>query len=68
MKKYIKVAILGCTGYAGIELVNILYNHPNVEISFLGSINNAGKKINLFDKRFKYFKTPIIKNLYNLSI
>ena len=45
MKKYIKVAILGCTGYAGIELVNILYNHPNVEISFLGSINNAGKKI-----------------------
>ena len=32
MNKKIKAAVLGCTGYTGLELVNILNNHPNVII------------------------------------
>ena len=37
MSKKISVAILGSTGYVGIELVKILSKHPNVEIVFLGT-------------------------------
>lgn len=41
----IKAAILGATGYAGIELVRLLTNHPEVSIEILGSQSFAGKKI-----------------------
>ena len=40
-----KVGILGATGYTGLELIKILLNHPNMEISYLGSISNKGKKV-----------------------
>ena len=53
MNNKIKAAILGCTGYTGLELVNILKNHPNVILSFLGSQNHAGAYINTFDTRLK---------------
>ena len=43
MNEVIKAAVLGCTGYTGLEIINILKNHPNVTLSFLGSKNNAGK-------------------------
>ncbi len=32
MNNEIKAAVLGCTGYTGLELVNILIKHPNVAI------------------------------------
>ena len=41
----IKAAVLGATGYAGIELVRLLTNHPNVSIEILGSQSFAGQKI-----------------------
>ena len=41
----IKAAVLGATGYAGIELVRILSNHPEVSIEVLGSQSFDGKKI-----------------------
>jgi len=41
----IKVAVLGATGYAGIELVRLLTNHPEVSIEVLGSQSFSGKKI-----------------------
>ena len=44
----IKVAILGSTGYVGIELVKILSLHPNVIINFLGSENTYNKEISSF--------------------
>ena len=53
MDKIIKVAVLGCTGYTGIELVNILDNHPNVILSFLGSQSHSGEYITLFDERLR---------------
>ena len=43
MKK--KVAILGATGYTGLELIRILINHPSLEIHFLGSTRYNGKKL-----------------------
>lgn len=41
----IKAAVLGATGYAGIELVRILSRHPEVSIEILNSKSFAGKKI-----------------------
>lgn len=38
-----KIAIIGATGYTGSELVRILHNHPEVEISVITSESKAGK-------------------------
>lgn len=41
----IKAAVLGATGYAGIELVRLLTNHPEASVELLGSQTFAGQKI-----------------------
>ncbi|MBE7045368.1 MAG: N-acetyl-gamma-glutamyl-phosphate reductase [Ruminococcaceae bacterium] len=41
----IKVAVLGATGYAGIELVRLLTAHPEVSLEILGSQSFKGQKI-----------------------
>ena len=41
----IKAAVLGATGYAGIELVRILSSHPEVRLEVLGSHSFAGQNI-----------------------
>ena len=37
MNNIFNVAVLGSTGYVGMELVELLNNHPNININFLGS-------------------------------
>lgn len=41
----IKAEVLGATGYAGIELVRILSNHPEVKLEVLGSHSFDGQPI-----------------------
>ena len=41
----IKAGIIGATGYAGAELVRLLQNHPEVEISAVSSVSFQGKPI-----------------------
>jgi N-acetyl-gamma-glutamyl-phosphate reductase len=41
----IKLGIIGGAGYTGGELIRILVNHPNVDISFIHSRSNSGKKV-----------------------
>ncbi len=41
----IKAAVLGATGYAGIELTRILSAHPDVELEILGSQSFDGQPI-----------------------
>ncbi|MGN1116961.1 MAG: N-acetyl-gamma-glutamyl-phosphate reductase [Candidatus Ornithomonoglobus sp.] len=41
----IKTAVLGATGYAGIELVRILSAHPEAELKILGSQSFDGQSI-----------------------
>ena len=48
MNNMVKVAVLGSTGYTGIELINILLNHPKVSINFLGSKTSYGKTMDFF--------------------
>lgn len=42
----IKAGIIGGAGYTGGELIRLLINHPSVEIVFVQSKSNAGKKLN----------------------
>ncbi len=41
----IKVGIIGGAGYTGGELIRLLINHPEVEISFVLSSSNAGNPL-----------------------
>ncbi|HCR53235.1 MAG TPA: N-acetyl-gamma-glutamyl-phosphate reductase, partial [Cytophagales bacterium] len=43
--KKIKVGVVGGAGYTGGETLRLLVNHPNVEITFVQSRSQAGKKI-----------------------
>ena len=43
MNIMIKTAVLGATGYAGIELVRLLSNHPEAQLEILGSQSFAGQ-------------------------
>ncbi len=49
----IRAGILGVTGYAGIELLRILVNHPEVEVTMLVSGSSVGKRISDFYPNFK---------------
>jgi N-acetyl-gamma-glutamyl-phosphate reductase len=41
----IQAGIVGATGYAGLELARILYNHPSAAIQKLGSVSRAGETV-----------------------
>lgn len=39
------VAIIGATGYGGVELIRLLHSHPEIELSYLSSDTYAGKRL-----------------------
>lgn len=43
--KRIKAGIIGGAGYTAGELIRVLINHPDVEISFVNSSSNAGNEV-----------------------
>lgn len=47
MKK-IKVAIVGGTGYTGVELIRLLSQHPYADIQYLTSRTETGKRVGEF--------------------
>ena len=49
----IKTAVIGGTGYAGQELLRILYRHPNVEIISIGSKSYVGTAFNAIYHNFE---------------
>mgnify|MGYP001227545001 FL=1 len=52
-KKKINIAVIGATGYTGLDLVLLLSKHPKANIISLCATKNLGKKISFFDKRIK---------------
>src|SRR5215204_1255340 len=46
-KEALRVGIIGGAGYTGGELIRLLINHRNVEISFIHSKSNAGNFVHL---------------------
>ena len=61
MTKKVSVAILGSTGYVGIELIKILNKHPNVEIVFLGTENNPNTSFKKFDNSINNNELPLTR-------
>ena len=51
MNNKIKIAVIGATGYTGLDLIYHLSSHPKVKLSYLCATKNLGKKISFFDKR-----------------
>src|SRR3546814_15637445 len=45
MAERLKVAVLGASGYTGIELLRLLAHHPGVEIAALTADRPAGKSL-----------------------
>ena len=62
----LKVAILGSTGYTGIELLKILDNHPKVTIKFLGANKNTKLKAQSLFSGLKNSINLIIRNNYDI--
>ncbi len=62
----IKVAVIGATGYTGLDLILMLSKHPKVKILNLCATKNLGKKINFFDKRIKK-KLPVISSINKID-
>lgn len=50
MAKTIKAGIIGGAGYTGGELIRLLINHPNVEVTFIHSRSNGGKLVHEIHK------------------
>ena len=45
MNSKLRVAIIGSTGYGGVELIRLLLQHPNVTITSVISSSQAGTPI-----------------------
>ena len=67
MRKTITVAVLGSTGYVGLELVYILSGHPRIKIIFLGSENFPNKDIRDFDSRITNDALPKLDLYKNID-
>ena len=53
MSSHVKVAVLGASGYSGIELLRLLLRHPNVEIVAVTSRTLVGKALSAEFPRFR---------------
>ena len=65
-QKKINVAIIGATGYTGLDLILMLSKHPKVKITNLCATKNLGKKVSFFDKRIKK-KLPKISTVKKIN-
>ena len=65
-KKKINIAVIGATGYTGLDLIFLLSKHPKVKLIYLCATKNLGKKISFFDKRIKK-KLPKISSIKKID-
>lgn len=61
--KNIKTAIIGASGYTGVELIRLLYQHPNVEIAALVANSQAGKGASEVFSHLGSFQIPDLVTL-----
>jgi len=65
-KKKINIAVIGATGYTGLDLIFLLSKHPKANILNLCARKNLGKNIYFFDKRIKK-KLPKISSIKKIN-
>ncbi len=64
--KKIRTAIIGASGYSGVELVKILLNHPHVDLAHVIGYSTVGQRL---DEVYPYFrrKTELEIESYQLK-
>ena len=67
MKKYINVAVVGATGYIGLELIKLLIKHPKVKIKNICAQSSIGKSMYKFDSSLKKKSLPKITSLASIN-
>ena len=67
MKDSLKIAIIGATGYVGLELIKILSNHPKAKIIYLCAQKFIGKSVNVLDKRIRKINLPKISEIKKIN-
>ena len=70
MTKKVSVAILGSTGFVGLELIKILSKHPNVNIVFFGTENNPDTLLKDIDTSIDLPNSPTteLNESFNFSL
>lgn len=62
-----KIAVLGASGYTGSELVRLLLNHPNAELTALTADSKAGKTMAEVFPQFAHAKLPRLTRIEELD-
>lgn len=63
----VKVAILGASGYTGIELVRLLGQHPYVKIVALVAERNAGKNLADIYPHIRLLSLPVLQTVEEIA-
>ncbi|MBI4267410.1 MAG: N-acetyl-gamma-glutamyl-phosphate reductase, partial [Chloroflexi bacterium] len=63
-----KVGIINVTGYAGVELARLLYQHPAVELVAVTGRSAAGQKLGQFFPHLAIFDLEIKAELDNVDV
>ncbi len=63
----LNIAIIGASGYTGIELIRILLNHKEATISNLVASSNAGKEIKDIYSHLSNFNLPKLESLQDVD-
>ena len=61
--KSIKAAVIGATGYAGQELVRLLYNHPEVDVKIITSKSYTEKKYSDIYSNFNHITQEVLQDV-----
>tara|TARA_Y100001968_G_scaffold333683_1_gene398337 strand:+ start:18772 stop:19869 length:1098 start_codon:yes stop_codon:yes gene_type:complete len=56
-----RIAVIGATGYGGLQTIKLLKDHPNFFITYLGGNNTSGKKWNKLNPFLELRDDPIIQ-------
>ena len=62
-----QIAIIGASGYTGIELVRMLSDHPKVEITYLAGESQAGKEMAEIYPHMATLKLPKVVSVLDID-
>ena len=63
MSEKIKIAIVGASGYTGVELIRLLLQHSQVEISALVANTSANCEMSSIYQHLALQNLPIMQNI-----